>query len=140
MLTILSTLVAIGALYYAWKQTQLANRLAAKQEEQQREVYDWLVRHENVARIVSKQPPHCLFRIPGTGERVLYTTVFSDPEFRKDIEQHIVDYTVARTLFVPRKPTELQLRSPALRETVIKVEKILEDCKQNQPELYKHYA
>ena len=138
-LAVISTLVTILALYYAWRQTQLADRLAKKQEEQQREIYDWQVRHERVARIISKRPPHAMYAAPG-GLRCLYPAVFSAPDLRNDIERYVVEYANNnRSLFVPRTPDELQLRSPSLRETVEKAERALQECKKNDPELYAHY-
>ena len=139
-LTVIPTFVAFGALYYAWKQSQLAKQLAKNQEQQQREVLSWQVRHEKVARMISKQPGHAFFNVPNRGSVCLYTAVFKDPQLRRDIESYLVEHSGQGSLFKPRMPNELELRSPALRGTVEQVERALEDSKQTDPELYKHYA
>jgi len=54
VLTILSLLVAMAAVWYAQRQTKLAETLAKKQEEQEREVYEWQRKHEDVAMALSQ--------------------------------------------------------------------------------------
>ncbi len=125
----------------AREQTQIAIALAKNQDEQQREVQDWLERHENVGVQLSRVSPQLMVVVYETGvETTVYPSVFLHPQLRSDIEQLIVEPVDNHRRFVPRRPTELELRSPALRETVQKVENIFADCRTKQPELYKYYA
>jgi hypothetical protein len=131
-LTIASLIVMVIATGYAVKQTSIAKAIQAQQDEEQREVRDWQVRHEVVAIQLSKINPHFAIRYPDDSTRIIYTQLFPDPVFRRAIELYIVEVDRTLTVFTPRKPTPHELRSPALRETVKTVEvKLAHFCEEN---------
>jgi hypothetical protein len=139
-LTIISVMFGAGALYYAYRQTKIANDLKSRQEEHDREVRDWQLKHESVAVRLSRINQSLMVSASnGTGLISLYPSLFGDPQLRRDIETYIIEITDYRTTFTPRRPTPHELRSPKLRETVDKVAAILENCRANEPALYKHF-
>src|SRR5882762_1067904 len=139
-LTIASVLLAGGALYYAYRQTSIANALKAHQDEQEREVHEWQLKHEAVAVQLARVGPHMMVAMPNANSFTMaYTIVFTDPQFRQKLETYIVEYADNRTRFIPRWPTPHELRSPALRETVTKATEILDACRRNSPEFYRHF-
>jgi hypothetical protein len=139
-LTIASVILAGGALYYAQRQTAIANALKAHQDEQEREVHDWQLKHEAVATKLARVGPHMMVPMPNANSiTAVYPTVFTDPQFRQRVETYIIEYAENRTRFIPRRPTELELRSPALRETVTKATEILDRCQQDNPGFYRYF-
>ncbi len=132
-LTIASAILTAGALYYAWRQTNIANALKAHQEEQDREVYEWQLKHEGVAVQISRINPGFMAAVPNTSNSFtnVYGAVFSDPRLRQKIETYLVEATANR--FTPRKPTPHELRSPALRETVKLATEAIEVCRKENP-------
>jgi hypothetical protein len=139
-LTVASVLLAGGALYYAYRQTSIANALKGHQDEQEREVHDWQLKHEAIAVRLSRVGPHMM--VPSGNANsftMVYTIVFNDPQFRQKIETYIVEYADNRTRFIPRKPTPHELRSPALRETVTTATEILDGCQRDHPEFYRYF-
>jgi hypothetical protein len=139
-LTIVSVLFGAGALYYAYRQTSIANSLKSRQEKHDREVRDWQLKHESVAVRLSRINQSLMVSTSnGTGLITLYPSLFGDPQLRRDIETYIIEVTDNRTTFTPRRPTPHELQSPKLRETVDKVAAILENCKMNEPALYRHF-
>lgn len=139
-LTIASVILAGGALYYAQRQTAIANALKAHQDEQEREVHNWQLKHEAVAVQLARVGPHMMVPVGNANALAsAYATVFNDPQFRQKVETYIVEYAENRTRFVPRRPTALELRSPALRETVTKATELLDRCRQDNPGFYRYF-
>jgi hypothetical protein len=123
-LTIASLVVAVIAALYAVKQTNIAKAMQHKQDDEQKEVRDWQVRHEVVAIKLSKINPYFHDNI--------YTKLFPDSAFRRAVELYIVEVDRTLTVFTPRKPAPHELRSPALRETVKTVEaRLAHFCDEN---------
>jgi hypothetical protein len=139
-LTVASLLVAIIAVGVAIKQTIIAKTLAAKQDEQNREVHDWQLKHEAVAVQLSRINPHLQVQFPDHSTRMIYISLFPDEVFRRAIEHYIVEPDKTYTIFRPRKPTPLELRSPTLRETVTKVAAVLDACRKENPHVAKHFS
>jgi Na+-transporting NADH:ubiquinone oxidoreductase subunit NqrC len=131
-MTIFFAVVAVLSLIANVIQAGITKDLKAKQEDQEREVNQWQMKHESVALRLANINPGLTVRLPAGHDITLYPTIFPDVEFRKMIERYIVHVERSGTMFVPRSPTELELRSPALRETVTKTTEILDAfCKKN---------
>jgi hypothetical protein len=146
-LMIAPLIIAVIALAYARRQTNiaeqataLAKKLAAKQDEQEKEINAWLLKHEDVAVQLSRIYPHSQVVYPDNTTRIIYTDLFPDATLRKAIQNYIVLLDHTMTVFTPRKPTELELRSPALRETVTKVADILDALRRDNPQVVSHFA
>ena len=137
VLTILSLLVAMAAVWYAQRQTKLAETLAKKQEEQEREVYEWQRKHEDVAMALSQVTPQTLVQNTKS-QGALWPTIFPDNQLRANIETYLVDWADNKMKLTPRKPTELELRSAVLRETVTKAKARLEEFVRQRPDLEKY--
>lgn len=139
-LTIISVIFGAGMFYYAYRQTNIANALKSHQEEHDREVRDWQLKHESVAIRLSRINQSLRVSTSnGTGLITLYPSLFGDSQFRRTIETYIIEITGNGTTFTPRRPTPHELQSPNLRETVDKVADILESCRLNEPALYRHF-
>jgi len=131
-MTIFFAVVAFLSLIANIIQAGITRELKAKQEDQEREVNQWQMKHESVALRLANINPGLTVRAPAGHDVTLYPTIFPDVEFRKMIERYIVHMDETRTVFTPRSPTELELRGPALRETVTKTTEILDAfCKKN---------
>jgi hypothetical protein len=137
-LTIISSIAAVAAIWYARKQTLLSQTLAARQDEQQREVFDWQRRHEQVALILSRIRPQMLVQSDDRHQGALWPTICPDNRLREQAETYVVEPIDNNMRLAPRKPTELELRSPQLRETVDKMIKMLEGLREKRPDLYKY--
>ena len=142
--SLIGMLVAIGIALRQAKiaeaQKKIAEELAAKQNEQEREVRDWQVRHETVAIQLSRISPHQMMGVPPGTMTMVYTTVFPDRQLRLDIETYVVELVDSRTRFTPRHPSPHELRSPALRETVKTVERILDECRRDRLEVFRFFT
>jgi hypothetical protein len=134
-LTIASLVVAVIAVAVAVKQTNIARAVQRRQEDDQREIRDWQLKHEAVAVQLAKI--HLTFMVParGGGFMALYPAVFPEPELRNRIETYIVEIVDNRTRFAARTPTAHELHSPTLRRTVDDATAILERFKGDNPEL-----
>lgn len=127
IVAVLSLIAGALGVRYGRAQARTAEEARAKQEEQGREVNEWLVKHESIALRLAKINPGLSVVYPGHNSLMtLYPAIFPDVKFREMIERYIVHVEKAGTVFVPRSPTELELRSPMLRQTVTEATKILE--------------
>jgi hypothetical protein len=135
-LTVASLIVALIAVGFAVKQTNIAKAMQDKQDEEQKEVCDWQLRHEAVAIQLSRINPLLRVRYPDDVTRVIYTNLFPDPALQQAIENYIVHWDG----FTPRKPSPHELRSPALRDAVTKVEAILDRCRKENPTVAYHFT
>jgi hypothetical protein len=114
----------------------IAQEMKAKQDEQQREVNEWLVRHESLALRLAKINPGLSVVEPGHNSfMTLYPTIFPDAKFREMVERYVVHVKKAGTVFTPRSHTELDLRSPAFRQTVTKATEILDAFCKEHPDI-----
>jgi hypothetical protein len=139
-LTIASVILTGAALYYAYRQTSIANALKAHQDEQEHEVHAWQLKHEAVAVQLARVGPHMMVPVGNANAFAsAYATVFNDPQFRQRVETYIVEYAENRTRFIPRTPSPHELRSPALRETVTKATEILDMCRRDNPGFYRYF-
>ncbi len=128
--------IAIKQTNIAKAQTKIAQDMKAKQNEQEREVNEWQLKHESVAIQLVKITPQVTVQEPGHNSvMVLYAAIFPDPKFRQAIEHYIVQLDNTRTIFQPRRPTELDLRSPALRQTVTKAAEMLDAFRRDHPHI-----
>ena len=110
--------------------------MKAKQNEQEQEVNEWLGKHESVALRLAKINPGITVVEPGHNSHMtLYPTIFPDAKFREMVERYIVHVEKAGTVFAPRSPTELELRSPALRQTVTKASELLDAFCKEHPDI-----
>jgi hypothetical protein len=138
-LTIISSIAAVAAFWYARKQTVLAQTLAARQAEQEREVFHWQRRHEELALVLSRIRPQMLVQSDGH-QGPFWPTLIPDNRLREQAETYIVELVDNKMRLTPRKPTELELRSRQLRDTVDKMIKTLEELREKRPDLYKYMA
>jgi|SRR5579859_3143257 len=139
-LTIASLVVAVIAVGIAIKQTNIARQMAAKQDDQEKEIDEWQRKHEAVAIQLARINPNELVRVPNHNSfSALYPALFSDPRLRQAIETYIVELADNRSRLVPRKPSPHELRSPALRETVTKAAAFLDACRRENPTIARHF-
>ena len=143
-LAVVAVVVPVAALYYAWrqtgiaeKQTKIAQEATKKLEDQEREVTDWFVKHENLALQLSRVGTDLQIRRPDGTVMHIYPTIFSEVTFREKLERYVVHRNGG--VLTPRSPTELQLRSPALRETVTKANEILDAFDKKNPGIVGYY-
>jgi hypothetical protein len=143
-MSIFLAVVAVVALYYAWrqtgiaeKQTKIAQGATKKLDDQQREVTDWFVKHETLAIQLSKVSEDTYIKRPDGTIMHIYRTVFPDARFREKLERYVVHKD--GSVMTPRSPTELELRSPALRETITKANEILDAFDKQNPGIVGYY-
>jgi hypothetical protein len=116
-LTVASLIVALIAVGFAVKQTNIAKAMQDKQDEEQKEVCDWQLRHEAVAIQLSRINPLLRVRYPDDVTRVIYTNLFPDPPYSKQSKTTLFTGTVlrhvnrARTNCVARHCETQSLRS-----------------------------
>lgn len=139
-LTIASLVVAVIAVAVAMKQTKIAREAQHRQDEDQREVRDWQLKHETIAVRLARI--HLTFMVPAKGANsfmALYPAVYTEPELRSRIETYVIEIVDNRRRFAPRTPTPHELRSPALRRTVDEATAILEAFLRDNPELARFF-
>lgn len=120
----------------AIKQTNIARTMAAKQDEHEREIHDWQLKHEAVATQLVKITPQVMMQEPGHNSFImLYPTIFPDAKFRQAVETYIVELDGTKTSFIPRKPNPHELRSPALRQTVARATELLDAFRKDHPDI-----
>ena len=136
LVAVLSLIAGALGVRYGKAQARIAGEMKEKQDEQEREVSEWQVRHESVALRLSKINPGISVVEPGHNSfMTLYPTIFPDAKFREMVERYIVHVEKAGTVFTPRSPTELELRSPTLRQTVTKATEILDAFCREHPNI-----
>jgi hypothetical protein len=139
-LTVASLVAAAIAVFYAIKQTNIAAAMKATQDEEQREVRNWQLKHEAIATQLACINLQLTVQLPGTHHQTtLYSTVFPTAELRSRIETYIIELADNRTRFVPRKPTPHELRSPTLRQTVERASELLDQFKAHNPGAYRYF-
>jgi hypothetical protein len=134
IIAVLGFIVAVRGVFYARraeKQTEIARKANEKLDEQAREVTVWQVKHETIALQLSKVSLNTYHKRPDGSIMDIYHTIFSDAKFREKLERYVVDRD--GSVMTPRSPTELELRSPALRETVTKANAILDAFDKQNP-------
>ena len=135
--TVAAILIALRQTVIAQKQTEIAQKATEKLDEQQREVTDWLVKHETLALQLSKIGAHMAIRRPDGSDMYIYPTIFPDAKFREKLERYVVHRN--GSVLTPLSHTELELRSPALRETVAKAIQILDEFAKLNPGIVELY-
>lgn len=130
---------AIGA-WYAFRQVAIVNERAAKQDQQEREIIEWQRKHESVALQLARINGLLQVQYPDKVNRYLYMTVFPDQQLRKAIELYIIQTNEIGAVFTPRKPSELELQSVALRDTVTQTTAILEQLRIDNPTVACHFG
>jgi hypothetical protein len=133
---VLTLVGVIAAMYFGF----IGTRASKHQEQQDREDREWQLKHEAVARQMSKINPHLTVQTHGNTLCTIYTDLFPDAQFRRDIEFYIVEADRAYTVFQPRRPTLVELRSPALRQTVDKVATVINALPKDKPQLAYHFG
>jgi hypothetical protein len=133
LVAVLSLLAGALGVSYGRAQARIAAAMKAKLDDQERDINEWLVKHENVALRIAKINPNQSVMDPSHSySMILYTTIFPDAKFREMIERYIVHVEKSGTVFSPRSPTDLGLRSNAFRETVTKATEMLDAfCKEH---------
>ena len=136
LVAVLSLIAGAFGVRYGKAQAQIAEEMKAKQNEQELEVNEWLVKHESVAlRLAKINPGICVVEPGHNSFMTLYPTIFPDAKFREMVERYIVHVEKSGTVFAPRSPTELELRSPTLRQTVTKATEILDAFCKEHPDI-----
>ena len=140
LVAVLSFVAAVLGVRYGQAQARIAKEMQEKQGEQEREVNAWLVKHEKVALQIVRINPHLSVVEPGHNSFMgVYPTIFPEPKFREMVERYIVNVEKSGTIFTARSPTELELRSPALRETVTKAADLLDAFCKQYPDIAKSH-
>jgi hypothetical protein len=133
---VVALLGVVVAMYFG----RIGTRASKHQEQQDREDREWQLKHETVARQMSRINPHLRVQLHGNTLCTVYADLFPGSQFQRDIEFCIVEADPAYTVFKPRRPTLLELRSPALRETVAKVAAIINALPTDNPQLAHHFG
>lgn len=129
----------IWSLLYVRRQTNLMEQDIQDRKKQDAEDDKWADRFENLSNQLRKINPRLQVKEPGvTNATWVYLTIFTDPKFRVDIENYIVQMNPSETLFLPRKPQAYELRSPRMRETIEKAEALILKFKQEHPTVAQH--
>jgi hypothetical protein len=137
VVTVLGLIVAVLAARWGYTQADIARKMKARLEDQEREVTDWLVKHETLALQLSKINSNTAIARPDGSQFCIYPTIFSDAGFREKLERYVVHRTGSS--LSPRSPTEIDLRSPALRQTVTKANEILDEFDKQNPGFVEYY-
>lgn len=141
IVAIVAVLIAVKQTNIATTQTKLARELAAKQEDQEREIDEWQRKHEAVAIQIARINPNELIKDPtNDSHTALYPFLFAEPRLRQAIETYIVELSDNRSRLMPRKPTPHDLRSLALRETVTSAANLLSASRSRYPAIAKYFA
>jgi hypothetical protein len=118
ILSIISICISLVAAWFTYQQSDQAKRKDHRDQEQQRELKEWRDKFNRVAsKITELNPPYRLITIKSHQEEK-YPAVFNDGELRKQIEIHIVELTGTPPKLLPRKPSDSELGSTALRQAV----------------------
>ena len=139
IVAVLALIVAGLSARWGFTQADIAQKMKAKLDEQEREVTDWLVKHETLALQLVKINPHLIIRRPDGSSMCIYPTIFKDVKFRQKLERYIIQLNRSGSVFATRIPTELELRSPSLRETVTKANEILDAFAKRHPGVVEYY-
>jgi hypothetical protein len=142
VVAVLSLVAGALGVSYGRTQARIASEMKAKDEEQEREVNEWLTRFERVAnQIVGLGSPNVMAPSPNANSMLaVYPDIFRDPQFRQSLENYIVEQTDNRTRFVQRKPSPHELRSENLRGIVKRAEELLDTYRKNSPEIAKRFT
>jgi len=122
-----------------YTQADIGRKMKARLEDQEREVTDWFVKHETLAIQLVKINPNLTIVRPDGSAMCIYPTIFPEPNFREKLERYVVEKDRSGSVFSPRSPTELELRSPVLRETVTKANEILDAFAKQHPGIVEYY-
>ena len=137
VVAVLALIVAALSARWGFTQADIAQKMKSKLEDQEREVTNWFVEHETLALQLSKISADMHIRRPDGSDMHVYPTIFSEVKFREKLERYVVHRN--GSVMTPRSPTELELRSPALRETVTKANEILDAFDKKNPGVVGYY-
>ncbi len=142
---IVGGICGVWSLLYVRRQTELARRQTEMTERdiddrKRREVEDdqWAERFEALSTKLRRINPRLQVREPVIGMTWIYTTMYTDPKFRVDVENYIVQLDPAGTMFLPRKPQPHELRSQRMRETIETAEALMQKFIQEHPFCKQH--
>jgi hypothetical protein len=133
---VLTLIGVIAGMYFG----VIGTKASKRQEQQDREDHEWQLKHEAVA--VQLARIHSTMQVRRRGDNyniMIYSTLFPELQLRQEIETYIIEIVDNRTRFAPRRPTQHELRSPALRRTVDKVTGVLDACKRDDPSVAYHF-
>jgi hypothetical protein len=140
LIGLVGLVLALGSLLACMYFGVIGTRSSKRQEQRDREDREWQLKHEAVAIQVARINMTLQVRDPKENRNiVLYPTLFPDPQLRQRIETYIIELVDVRTRFAPRKPTQHELSSPALRKTVNEVTEILAACMRDNPGIAHHF-
>ncbi len=143
---IVGGICGVWSLLYVRRQTELARRQTEMMErditdrrKQDAEDDQWTQRFESLSTKLRRINPRVQVQEPGVnGLTWIYTTMYTDPKFRVDIENYIVQLDPAGTIFLPRKPQAYEFRSQRMRETIEKAETLMQKFVQEHPSCKQH--
>src|SRR5262249_54824019 len=91
-------------------------------------------RYEAVVNQLRHINPCMQVQDPNTKQTLhLYTTIFPDHTFRRDLEVYIVPRDKSGTQFLPKNPRPDELRLAKIREVITRAEQELKDFRKQYP-------
>lgn len=112
----------IWSLVYVRRQTAMMAQDIGDRKKREEEDDSWAQRFEGLSRKLLRINPQLQVLEPGQKNPTwIYTTMYTDPKLRVNIENFIVARDCG-TLFLPRKPQPHEFRSAAMRETIERAE------------------
>ena len=99
----------------------------------------WAQRFEALSRRLLRINPQLQVLEPGQKNATwIYTTMYTDPKIRVNIESFIVERNGPGTGFLPRKPQPHEFRSLTMRETIERAEAEMDRFIKEHPALSKN--
>lgn len=129
LLSVIAILVALWALWYAKRQTELMEREETQRQQERESAVEWEPKYLDavgaVLNILRKQAQATFGGV--------YFFVFPDEDLRRAIETYLIDADFNHRQFSPRRATAEQLLLPAAQDTIRSVLECVTRFKQTDP-------
>ncbi len=136
---IVGGICGVWSFVYSRRQTEMMERDINDRKTRDAEDDQWAQRFETLSTKLRRINPRTQVQEPrATSTTWIYTTMYTDPKFRVDVENYIVQLDAAGNIFLPRKPQPHELRSQRMRETIETAEALMQKFVQEQPFCKQH--
>ena len=118
----------IGSLYYSRRQTNVVVEDHNERKKQAEEDDHWAQRFDRLQSRLLRINQRLQVQVNNSGGLIsLYMTMFADQELRLRVESTIVSSDAQHNMLFARRPSQLELRSSSMRDTIQRAEEAMDD-------------
>ena len=130
------SIFSVGSFWYQRKQANIAERDFASRVEANAKDAEWTQRYEKLSRQLLRISPGLRVTEQGNDKEIfLFTEIFPDHVFRKELTETVIGLNGSNTKFERREMQPHELNSPYLRQRIADAEKLINEFRKKHPKL-----